>query len=118
MASHNDIGRRGEEIACRYLIDKGHTIIAQNYRYRRAEVDIISKIQDCIVFTEVKTRSYSDFGYPEEAVDALKKKKMREAMNHYLEENNSKEEPRFDIIAITLIDDQIDIHHIEDAFFH
>ena len=56
MALHNDLGKRGEEIAADYLISKGHAILARNYRCEKSEVDIISVIGGTIVFTEVKTR--------------------------------------------------------------
>jgi len=118
MATHNDLGKRGEDIAIEYLLKKGHRIIARNYWYQKAEVDIISSCEDMIIFTEVKTRSTDRYGYPEEAVSDKKKEKLREAMDHYLIESNIKEESRFDIISIVINTKGIDVHHIEDAFYH
>ena len=118
MATHNDLGKAGEDIAVEYLLNKGHRILARNYRYAKAEVDIISVYSDTIIFTEVKTRSTDKFGYPEESVNAKKKEMLREAMDHYLTENNIKEEARFDIISIVINPQGTDVHHIEDAFYH
>ena len=118
MASHNDLGSKGEDLAVEYLRAKGHDIIIRNYRYEKAEVDIISSHHSTIIFTEVKTRSTDRFGYPEESVSAKKKELLRAAMDFYLSENKIKEEARFDIISIVVTDKGPDIHHIEDAFYH
>lgn len=118
MASHNDLGKKGEDAAADYLRTQGHTIITRNYRYQKAEVDIISSHENVIIFTEVKTRSTDRFGYPEESISAKKKELLREAMDFYLAENNIKEEARFDIVSIVMKESGSDIHHIEDAFYH
>ena len=118
MATHNDLGKQGETLAMEHLIQKGHKIIARNYRYEKAEVDIISDYVGTIVFTEVKTRSTDWYGYPEGAISAKKKELLRKAMDYYLTENNITEEARFDIVSIIISDRGTDIHHIEDAFYH
>jgi putative endonuclease len=118
MATHNELGKRGEDIGAEYLISKGHTIIARNYRSGKAEVDIISLIAGTFVFTEVKTRSTISFGYPEESIKTKKKEMLREAMESYLIENKIKEEARFDIISIVIHAHGTEVHHIEDAFYH
>lgn len=118
MASHNDLGKRGEEIAVEYLLSKGHTILARNYRHEKSEVDIISVIGGIIVFTEVKTRSSDAFGYPEESVSDRKQEKLKLAMEQYMSENSHTSEPRFDIVSIITNRGKVDIHHIEDAFYH
>jgi putative endonuclease len=118
MAAHNDLGRQGEEIAAAYLIQKGHKILSRNYRYEKAEVDIISMYAETVVFAEVKTRSTERYGYPEESVSDKKKELLRSAMDHYLTENNIKEEARFDIISVVINAQGTDVHHIEDAFYH
>jgi putative endonuclease len=118
MATHNDLGKKGEDMAIEHLLKKGHHIISRNYRHEKAEVDIISSYDGMIIFTEVKTRSTDRYGYPEEAVSDKKKEKLREAMDHYLTENNVKEESRFDIISIVINKSGTEVHHIEDAFYH
>jgi putative endonuclease len=118
MAIHNELGRKGEDMAAAYLLKKGHRIICRNYRQAKAEVDIISIIAGTIVFTEVKTRSSHSFGLPEEAIHIKKKQMLREAMEYYLIENKIKEEARFDIISIVANATGADIYHIEDAFYH
>ena len=117
MAKHNQIGRKGEDIASTYLLSKGYEVLEKNYRYKRAEIDIIARIGNDIAFVEVKTRTGEQFGYPEEAVAVVKKKKMKEAAENYLIENPSNLEPRFDIISISLKGTKQEIQHIEDAFF-
>ena len=118
MASHNDLGKKGEDIAIDYLLKKEHAIIARNYRHEKAEVDIISVHSGTIIFTEVKTRSTERYGYPEESVGAKKKEMLRLAMDFYLSENHIKEESRFDVISIVINGSNTEVHHIEDAFYH
>ncbi|MBS1619579.1 MAG: YraN family protein [Bacteroidetes bacterium] len=118
MASHNDLGKRGEDIAAQHLIGKGHTILIRNYRFEKSEVDIISRVGDTIVFTEVKTRTSDAFGYPEDAVSSRKQVQLKLAMEQYVLENSITSEPRFDIISIITARGRTDIHHIEDAFYH
>ena len=118
MAAHNELGKRGEDLAVKHLIGLGHRIITRNYRYQKAEIDIISIIGSTLVFTEVKSRNTDKHGYPEMGVSEKKKQLMRDTMEYYLIENKIKEEARFDIIAIVLKDNSADIHHIQDAFYH
>lgn len=118
MASHTDLGKRGEDLAADYLIGKGHIILIRNYRHGKSEVDIISQHGDTVVFTEVKTRTSDAFGYPEDAVSSRKQAQLKLAMEQYVLENNITSEPRFDIISIITTRGQTDIHHIEDAFYH
>lgn len=116
MAEHHVLGKQGEDAAVQFLIAKGHTILSRNYRYGKAEVDIISQIGNCIVFTEVKTRSHTDFGMPEEFVSRKKQKLMCLAADEYLQTAAPESEVRFDILALSLVENKFDILHIEDAF--
>lgn len=117
MAQHNDLGKSGEEIAAAFLLKKGHAILARNYRFQKAEIDIVSKVNNLIVFTEVKTRSSKKFGEPEEAINHKKQQLLCNAASNYMDENNLKGEVRFDIISIIQSKHQQEIYHIEDAFF-
>ena len=117
MAKHNELGKKGESLALIFLKNKGYTILAQNWRYGRAEVDIIAQVEDIIVFVEVKTRSTDYFGYPEESVTAHKQQLMANAAEGYFDEFEIEAEVRFDIIAIIHNVRQTSIHHFEDAFF-
>lgn len=118
MARHNELGKTGEDFAAKHLLAKGHRIIARNYRFQKAEVDIVSQIGSTIVFTEVKTRSSLLFGYPEQWVTKKKKTMLQQAMEEYIRANQLTEEARFDIIAIVSSSNGTEIHHIEDAFYH
>lgn len=95
-------GRLGEQLAGRYL-EKNHCqIVGRNYRTRFGEIDLIAKTNDEILFCEVKTRTSRDYGYPEQAVDSGKIKRMMLAVNSYLSEKNITGFWRLDIISIEL----------------
>jgi putative endonuclease len=108
-----NIGKQGEAQAELYLQDKGYTVVARNYRYKRAEIDLIVQRERWLVFVEVKLRHSSAFGFPEESVQTAKRKKILEGAAHYLHENNWQGNVRYDIIAIH----GNEIEHFEDAFY-
>lgn len=118
MAEHNELGKLGERMALAYLQEKGYTILATGYRYRRAEVDIIARKDDWVIIVEVKTRTNRFFGRPEEFVSPAKIKQIVKASDHFIKEAEIDAEIRFDIISIILNSKEESIEHIEDAFYY
>ena len=116
MANHNELGKFGEEIAKKFLEEKGHIILESNWTWANLELDLISMEQSILVFTEVKTRQNASFAYPESAVGKKKEKQIYEAAAEYMDRIGHEKEIRFDIIAIT-IEPKINIEHFPDAFF-
>lgn len=116
MAQHNDLGNKGEAIAIDYLKRNGYKILETNYRFLKAEVDIIVQKEAIIAAVEVKTRSSNYFGNPQDFVSPKKIKLLISAMDHYIVHNNINSDVRFDIIAILKDSNSYDIKHIEDAF--
>lgn len=117
MAQHNDFGKEAELAATDFLIKNGYKIIAQNYRYLKAEVDIIARIENTIVIVEVKARSTDIFINPEEAVTKAKIKLLISAADHFVQDIKEDLEVRFDIISVLLEKDKsLKINHIPDAF--
>lgn len=121
-----DIGDRGEEIAAGYLEDKGYTVIDRNYRYEKAEVDLVCfkpfatyERGGELVFVEVKTRSGTGFGRPEEAVTEAKKRRLLRVAEAYLYERKLDGSPcRFDVVSILLTPGREPrIEHFENAFW-
>lgn len=118
MSRHNELGKEGEERAANYLIEQGYIILARNYRFGRAEVDIIAQIDQTLAFIEVKTRSNYAFGFPEESVGKTKQKLMARAASEYVYATNLNLAVRFDVIAILKSkNNQWSFKHFEDAFF-
>jgi len=118
MAQHNDLGFKGEMLAKEYLEQKGYEILDENWIHGKAEVDLIAYINKQIIFVEVKTRTSTSFGQPEDFVSEAKKKQMDLAANEYIQLMNHQGEIRFDIVSV-LFDKQNNyiIKHIEDAFW-
>lgn len=116
MAEHNDFGKESEILAVEFLEKKGYKVLVKNYRYLKAEIDIIAETENQIVIIEVK-RSTDTFLSPEEAVNKKKIRLLISAASHFLEENEIDKEARFDIIAILPNEEnQFQIKHIENAF--
>lgn len=118
MAQHNDLGLKGEELAIEYLEKNGYLIVEKNYRYRKAEVDIIARIDTTLVVIEVKTRSSNYFGNPQDFVNPKKIKLLVSAIDNYVVKRDLDVEIRFDIIAILRNKETYNIHHIKDAFLY
>ncbi|MDO4762995.1 MAG: YraN family protein [Flavobacteriaceae bacterium] len=117
MAEHNDFGKEAEDLAVAFLEKKGYQILLRNYRYQKAEIDIIAKENQQIVIVEVKARSTNVFLEPQEAVNKKKIRLLVMATHQFLEENDMDFEVRFDIISIIQEPNQSPkIQHIEDAF--
>lgn len=79
-----ELGNLGEEKVAEFLISKGHEIIARNFRTKYFEIDIISKLDDSVFFTEVKYRKTAKFGEAIEFVDRKKQEQVRFAAESYL----------------------------------
>lgn len=116
MAQHNETGKQGEAAAVRFLQENGYEIVATNYRYQHAEIDLIAKKGKLLVFVEVKTRSNLSYGQPEEFVSYTKAKLVMKAAEHYVFAHDWLHDIRFDIVAVTLAGADLRIKHIEDAF--
>ncbi|MGY5355329.1 YraN family protein [Wenyingzhuangia sp. IMCC45467] len=116
MASHNDLGNIGEALATDFLTKKGYSILDKNWRYLKAEIDIIALKQNTLAIVEVKTRTTDFFGNPEEFITKSKIKLLIMAADAYVQKRNLEVEVRFDVIAIVKNNHQTNIKHIKQAF--
>lgn len=118
MARHNELGKKGEEMAVAHLQATGYKILAKNFIFQKAEVDIIARKADILAVVEVKTRSTPDFGDPQEFVKKKQIKQLVKAVDYFVNENKLEVDVRFDIIAIVNNKAGTRLEHIEDAFLH
>jgi len=111
-------GRRGEDLAHRFLRREGFTVVARNYRPRSGagEIDLIAWEKHQLVFVEVKTRATADFGMPEAAVDTQKQGYLVRAARDYARRGSADwGAVRFDIVSI-LLTEPPEIRLFRDAF--
>ncbi|MFA4915644.1 MAG: YraN family protein [Syntrophales bacterium] len=110
-------GKRGEEIAVKYLKKAGYKIIECNYRCLFGEIDIIAKDKKTIVFVEVKTRKSEKFGDPQLSVGFEKQKKISRISLNYIEEKRLHDcDARFDVVAVKMLPEGNKIELIQNAF--
>ena len=98
-------GRRGEDLAHRFLRKQGYTIVARNYRLSSgdAEADLIAREGEDLVVVEVKTRATDEFGPPEQAVNPEKRRHLMRVAREYARKTDTPwERVRFDIVSIVL----------------
>jgi putative endonuclease len=102
-ASRESARRRGEEaeeLAARFLSQRGLAIVARNYRTRLGEVDLVARDGATLVFVEVRARSWSAFGGAAGSVDARKQRRIVAAARHYLARLGAEPTCRFDVLTI------------------
>jgi putative endonuclease len=108
------LGRKGEEIAEVFLRQKGFEILDKHFTSHWGEIDIIAQDHNTLVFVEVKARSGTQYGYPEEAVRPSKIHSIKRAAQFYQKtHDNLPESLRIDVVAIILDakGDPLDVKH-------
>ena len=97
---------------------KIYQILEKNWRFKKAEIDIIAKKNSTIIAVEVKTRTSNYFGNPQDFVKPKQIRQMVKAINNYVETENLNLEIRFDILAVVINKSGTRIEHIQDAFLY
>ncbi len=111
------LGEEGERIAEGYLKRKGYRLVERNYRCPVGELDLVVLDHSVIVFVEVKTRTDDRFGAPLESVNPRKQQKMIKAALFFLNQHRlHHREARFDVVGISLKDQEPVVEHIQNAF--
>lgn len=114
------MGGWGEALAAEYLRKKRYEIVAQGYRCRFGEIDLIVKNRKYLAFVEVKLRKSDRFASAMEYVDRRKQDRIRMTASMFLSQNETKLQPRFDVIEIYaphgMDTKEPEIIHMEDAF--
>jgi putative endonuclease len=123
MAIKDELGRYGEAVAARHLVEDGLTILAQNWRCREGELDIVALDGQVLVFCEVKTRSSADYGSPAEAVVGPKAARVRQLAQRWLQARRSAGESafwpdiRFDVVSVLRPrQGALEVDHLRGAF--
>lgn len=101
MASHLEIGKEGEKLAEAYLAERGYTVLHRNWRHGRYEIDLVMTKNGMLHFIEVKFRSYTHFGPPEDAVNKKKIKSLLQAIEQFLFLYPQYDDFRLDVLSIT-----------------
>lgn len=102
MASHNEVGKSGEELAVAWFKEKGYEILHRNWRHSHYELDIVARKDKMLHFIEVKTLNNSSFGNPEDSVTKKKFKNLQRAADEFLFLNPGNKWIQYDILSITI----------------
>lgn len=114
--TQQELGIYGETLAQDFLKKKDYQILKCNYRFLKAELDIICEKNNKLIVVEVKTRQTAEIGEPWRAVTRSKQRQIIKAANFYIQNHDIDLETQFDIISIVHNSFRTDIEHIEDAF--
>ncbi|CAM3453731.1 YraN family protein [Zobellia roscoffensis] len=118
MGKHNEFGKEGEKLAADFLLENGYEIHCKNYRYLKAEIDIIAQKEDILAIVEVRARSNDQIIPIAETITPKKIKLLVSAADQYITENDLDIEVRFDVITILKNRKIFKIEHLESAFYH
>ena len=116
--NHYERGMNGEARAVAYLKREGYEILYRNYRFQRAEIDILALHGDSLVVVEVKTRSAHFYEALSDTVSRAKIARLVRAADHFVRERGLDVEVRFDIIQLTGTPGKYTLTHWEDAFYY
>lgn len=120
MNARQQFGRAAEEAAARYLIRDGWTLLGRNVRIGRGELDLIARRGDVLAFVEVKARRTAEYGSPEDAVDARKRRKVARLAELWLSVRpwalRGVSDVRFDVIAVDGSVRPLAVRHLAGAF--
>ena len=117
MSNSYNFGQEAEKRAADYYRSLGFHILQKNYRYRKAEVDLIVQKDDLLVAVEVKARSSSYFGDPQSFVSNKKIQLLVMAVDAFIQQRDLAVEVRFDIMSYTLEKSEWRLEHLVDAFY-
>ena len=117
MAKHNLLGHEGEDVAAQYLREHGYTIQDRDWHCGHKDLDLVVTKDNVIVFVEVKTRTGTEWGNPQDFVDDRKIRSIVHSADAYLRLNQINMEVRFDIISVIADRGEFKVEHIEQAFF-
>ena len=111
-----EVWKEGEKRATRFLEERGCTVLDNNYRDRRGEIDIVARNEDTLIFVEVKTWSSIPFGELSFSLDERKRRKIVEESKRYIAEHPDKEGlfVRYDLVFV--VPESGEIEYIRDAF--
>jgi len=117
--NRSEKGKKAEDAAAEYLVNRGFTILEKNFRLTRGELDIIAEDDGTLVFVEVRSRQSTRFGLPQETINYTKQQKVRKMAVLYMKIKGLwGKNCRFDVIGVVfdLKGDIKAIEHISDAF--
>lgn len=116
MEQHITTGKRGEELAVAWLLQNSFVIFHKNWRHRNWEIDVVAFKEGILHFIEVKTRTSTAYGYPEDTVSKKKIAFMINAADEYLQLYPKWKRIQFDILAITIVRNEVEYFFIEDVY--
>lgn len=117
MVTTREIGEIGEKLAQSFLRKLGYKILATNWHFGHLELDIVAQDKNELVVVEVKSRSGIRYEHPSEAVTNGKIKRIVEAADAYIQENDIEIETRFDVITVIFFKQKHELEHFKDAFY-
>lgn len=102
MIPKRELGQQAETLAADFIRNEGYKILHENWRYKAAEIDLIAMEGSILVFVEVRMRSSTEYGRPEQTLNKRKRRLIIDAAMAYIHENRFEGEIRFDVASVIL----------------
>ena len=117
MSQQSELGKIGEELATKFLKEKGYDIHVRNWRFKKGELDIVAEKNNRMIIVEVKTRKSNFLAEPRQTISMKKQKMLIATADIYLKLNKISKESQFDIITVIVDESGNKYEHLEDAFY-
>lgn len=116
MRAKDALGRYGEQLAARALLDAGFSVLDRNWRCELGEIDLVARDGDTLVVCEVKTRTSTAYGTPLEAVDWRKVQRLHRLGLRWLVVHDAHAPIRVDVVAVLVPrTGQVSLEHLRDV---
>jgi Predicted endonuclease distantly related to archaeal Holliday junction resolvase len=116
-AERQGLGKLGERIAERWLVERGWRVLAKRYRSGHRDLDLVVERAGAVAFVEVKARRGRDFGHPVEAVNWRKQRELARSAKVWVSRfGRAGQTYRFDVVGVLIEGDHAHIRHVENAF--
>ena len=117
--NRQDLGKRGEDVALEYLLQRGMKLLERNWRSGHKELDLVMEEEGFIRIVEVRSRNYPAQIEPLESVDMVKRKKIIQAAKGFVAANRSRikgKEVVFDVVSILFNGELFKVEYVREAF--
>ncbi|QBA65534.1 endonuclease [Muriicola soli] len=118
MKVQQELGKIGEDMAVEWLRNKGYSIMERNFRFGKAEIDILAEKEGILAVVEVKMRRRGYLGVLADAVSLKQRNRIIRAADHYVLANDLDVEVRFDVILLLHENQKFNLEHLKAAFSH
>ncbi|MBO5699969.1 MAG: YraN family protein [Bacteroidales bacterium] len=118
--NRQELGKRGEEVALEYLLQRGMKLLERNWRCGHKELDLVMEEEGFIRIVEVRTREYPSIVEPFESITVQKRSRVIAAAKGYMAQKGKflqgGKEVVFDVVSVLFNGELFEVKYMREAF--